>query len=339
MSSPSCIAGYTCLQNSDFGVVDETKWDMDLHIESLNPDATKNAYVAARAKWSSLIVSNNFNNPGGTSTSGLTDLCSNGYPPLLDDTYICGRDAEIDGPGRVLGQAGPRYQAGVGSGGGFIVIGFMEFDIADIESLVNGGTWEAVILHEMAHVLGIGTYWEAQGAVGPSSAGYPYLGATGTNVWQGDWGCTGTPPVETDQGGAGTVGGHWDEACLDNELMTGFLNSGVENPISKLTAATFQDLGYEVDYTSSIIDNSYNGSNTSCCGGRRKLRQLNNGKPPLSAQGKANAIAYGKSVLNSRKLPDGAQREINGWKYVADQMTTIYYGENGFIYDVTVTLD
>lgn len=106
-----------------------------------------------------------------------------------------------------------------------------------------------------------------------------------------------------------------------------------------MTAATFQDFGYEVDYTSSIIDNSYNGSNTSCCGGRRKLRELNNGKPPLSAQGKANAIAYGKSVLNSRKLPDGAQREINGWKYVADQMTTIYYGENGFIYDVTVTLD
>jgi hypothetical protein len=32
-----------------------------------------------------------------------------------------------------------------------------------------------------------------------------------------------------------------------NELMTGFLNPGV-NPISRLTIAALEDLGYEVDY-------------------------------------------------------------------------------------------
>lgn len=135
----------------------------------------------------------------------------------------------------------------------------------------------------------------------------------------------------------GTAGGHWDEVCMDNELMTGYLNGGQVNPISVLTAATLDDLGYSVDYSSSTIDNSYDGSNTSCCNGRRNLRQLNNGKPPLSAKGKENAVAYEKSVLESRKLPTGEQRVKNGLKYVGDKIVTVYYEEYGYIYDVEVT--
>ena len=48
--------------------------------------------------------------------------------------------------------------------------------------------------------------------------------------------------------------GHWDEkVCMDNELMTGYRNGGQVNPIS---AATLDDLGYSVDYSSSTIDNT-----------------------------------------------------------------------------------
>ena len=48
-------------------------------------------------------------------------------------------------------------------------------------------------------------------------------------------------------GGAGTRGGHWREATFGNELMTGFLNTG-NNSLSRLSIASVQDLGYEVNF-------------------------------------------------------------------------------------------
>ena len=46
-----------------------------------------------------------------------------------------------------------------------------------------------------------------------------YLGEEGIRVWQDDWGCAGSPPIERDFG-PGTRGSHFDEACLNNEIMT-----------------------------------------------------------------------------------------------------------------------
>ena len=48
--------------------------------------------------------------------------------------------------------------------------------------------------------------------------------------------------------GAGSVNGHWREPTFFNEMMTGYLNSGVANPASRLTIASMEDLGYQVLY-------------------------------------------------------------------------------------------
>ena len=48
-------------------------------------------------------------------------------------------------------------------------------------------------------------------------------------------------------GGAGTRDGHWREAVLGNELMTGFLGVG-NNPLSRLTVGALEDMGYQVNY-------------------------------------------------------------------------------------------
>ena len=48
-------------------------------------------------------------------------------------------------------------------------------------------------------------------------------------------------------GGPGTFGGHWRESTFDTELMTGFVDIGLM-PLSKLTIACLDDMGYEVDY-------------------------------------------------------------------------------------------
>jgi hypothetical protein len=52
-------------------------------------------------------------------------------------------------------------------------------------------------------------------------------------------------PVEN-SGGAGTRDAHWRESVFNNELMTGYLNSGT-NPLSRVTVASLADLGYQVD--------------------------------------------------------------------------------------------
>ena len=52
-------------------------------------------------------------------------------------------------------------------------------------------------------------------------------------------------PVE-DTGGPGTADGHWRESVLDNELLTGFIDSG-SNPLSVVTVGSLEDIGYVVD--------------------------------------------------------------------------------------------
>jgi hypothetical protein len=197
----------------------------------------------------------------------------------------------------------------------------------------------------MGHVLGIGTLWgdwNSAGTVGPAASGYPYNyngnGAKATAVWQNDWGCIGTPPVETD-GGGGTAGGHWDEGCLDKELMTGYVDSGMS--LSKLTAAALDDLGYTINYASSFIDYSYTGANTSCCNGRRNLRTLaspngNHGNPPIPEH-VLSAVDYGKKELKAKQLPPGKSRTTDaGAIYVGDKLISVFFFSNGSIHTVDI---
>ena len=52
----------------------------------------------------------------------------------------------------------------------------MEFDSADVASMFANGIWTNVILHEMGHILGIGTIWSLLGL--KNGAGN-YIGAHG----------------------------------------------------------------------------------------------------------------------------------------------------------------
>ncbi|MEM9648443.1 MAG: leishmanolysin-related zinc metalloendopeptidase, partial [Bacteroidota bacterium] len=56
-----------------------------------------------------------------------------------------------------------------------------------------------------------------------------------------------TPIPVANTGGSGTRDGHWREQVFDNELMTGFIDSGI-NLLSRMSVAAFEDMGYEVNY-------------------------------------------------------------------------------------------
>ena len=91
--------------------------------------------------------------------------------------------------------------------------GYMMFDKDDIAWLMREGGWDSVVLHEMGHVLGIGSLWDDNNlaVVGRDD----YYGPNAAREWR-DMGCNYHPPVET-HGSSGTRGVHWDEACLAGE--------------------------------------------------------------------------------------------------------------------------
>ncbi|MCA9151720.1 MAG: hypothetical protein KDA92_20595, partial [Planctomycetales bacterium] len=104
-----------------------------------------------------------------------------------------------------------------------------------------------VILHEMGHVIGIGTIWSYKGVLTGAGTSDPrYTGANAVAEYNSIFGLSASSiPVEN-TGGSGTRDAHWRETVFNNELMTGFLNSGT-NPLSRITVAMLADLGYTVD--------------------------------------------------------------------------------------------
>jgi hypothetical protein len=110
------------------------------------------------------------------------------------------------------------------------------------------GTLVDVIIHEMGHVLGIGTLWKPKLLVADSGTINPtFTGAQATaefGVLSGEAGPTPVPIANT--GGPGTREGHWRESVFGNELMTGYVDTG-SNPLSRLTIASLIDIGYQAD--------------------------------------------------------------------------------------------
>lgn len=207
------------------------------------------AFTSAAATWQSLISGYQ---------DGLVTNRSSGSSYQIGDTidtlFIDASIEAIDGAGGILGSAGPSEIVIDSSGFTLASDGGMTFDVADVDNLVTAGTFEAVILHEMAHVMGFGTLWTNNNVYINNSG--EFTGANATASWQNDFGQTGTPDVELG-GGGGTANGHWNEVNgggsatgitdqfgrdMRDELMTGWLNSN--SFISDMTINSFVDIGF-----------------------------------------------------------------------------------------------
>lgn len=157
----------------------------------------------------------------------------------------------IDGPGTILGSAGPCY---LRSEDGLPSVGRMRFDIEDLADIDAAGLLDEVILHEMLHVLGFGTAWTSRGVFAVSGSGPRFVGTRARAACVNDHGgasvCSSGVPIEDCVGipgcGAGTINSHWKELTFGSELMTGFVNTGF-NPFSRMTIQSMADIGYGVD--------------------------------------------------------------------------------------------
>ena len=179
----------------------------------------------------------------------------------VDELIIGASVVEIDGRGKVLGRAGPcAFRDSL-----IPFQGSMKFDVDDIAAMAEDGILEEVILHEMGHVLGIGTLWGDLGLLQNPSLGTDeevdthFPGSLTIEAFDNAGGADYTGekvPVENCANrhrGAETCGdsrgsddGHWRESVLDHELMTPFLGSGA-SPLSAITIQSLADMGYTVD--------------------------------------------------------------------------------------------
>jgi hypothetical protein len=210
------------------------------------------AFAEAELRWESLVTGDlpDVNDNLAANECGPNPATSGPF----DDLTIFVTIQTIDGPGAVLGQAGPCF---VRIPGDLTVVGRMQFDVEDVELLEDEGSLQAVILHEMGHVLGFGTLWGPQffdllqdpsdPDPVPPLADTHFTGAQALAAFNAAGGTTytGAKVPVMNIGGAGTVNSHWRDEVFDPELMTGFLGAG-PTPLSAISVRSLQDLGYTV---------------------------------------------------------------------------------------------
>ncbi len=224
-------------QRAEAGIVG---FDIQLVHNNTPSAAEQTAFDSAEATWESLI---------------------SGYQENVASTIltITTTLAPIDGSGGILGSAGPGDLEGVGNFA-YARTGTMTFDTADTADLDTSGILDDVILHEMGHVLGIGTLWSIGGfqQLYATDSG-EYTGVNALAAWQTEFNQPGATFVPVELGGdSGTANGHWNEVDggggntgivsnitgLDfkNELMTGWIGAGTF--VSTVTTGGLVDIGY-----------------------------------------------------------------------------------------------
>ena len=226
----------------------QTDYDIEVRFIAGTPSTYESTFLSAANRIRAIIV-------GDVPEELLVDVDASrcGAPagvPLnetVDDVIIYAAVTTLDGPGKVLGRAGPCF---VRTGSLLPLIGFMQFDIADVPGMIASGRFEPVVMHEMLHVLGVGGMWRTKGLLSnagssdPRFIGLHAIAACASIGFQTS--CVDGAPVESG-GGAGTADAHWRETTFDSELMTGFADTP-PMPFSALTTGALEDHGYLVNY-------------------------------------------------------------------------------------------
>ena len=276
------------------------------YLGSIPSPSRQQTFEDAAARWAELVVGDIVDEvvlePFAPScfTTELEPLVDQ-----IDDLVIFAQVTPIDGPGGILGSAGPCF---IRTETGHPLVGLMSFDSDDVTALENNGAFDVVILHEMGHVIGFGTVWDYLGLLQDPTNPEPatindthFLGTAALAAFNAIGGAAypdAKVPVENDNTtyGPGSLNGHWREAVFDNELMSPALDSPVD-PISEVTVESLGDMGYTVDP------------------GAADPYTLFWTAPPLVAEGQGMKLHFGDDIRRGPTLftdGDGGLRPLGG---------------------------
>jgi hypothetical protein len=149
--------------------------------------------------------------------------------------------------GSTLARAGP---CGFVTGTpGMPRMGVLQVNTNSMNNL-DTGQFLGLMIHEIGHVVGIGTIWDfserelIEGKEGPDPR---FVGEAAVEAYLDMDGPDDDIPVEN-TGGSGTRDSHWRQSAFQTEVMTGYISAaGVDMPLSIMTIQSVADLGYAVE--------------------------------------------------------------------------------------------
>lgn len=288
----------------DCNTVDASRFNICLDLSSRRGKyrSWMDGFIIARNRWESIIVEDDGYPPANIAGVVQRSDIATKLPRKVDDVYIAAAEEKIDGRGGILGMAGPTAQK-LYNGRYVTVGGIMKFDSADINYMLSLGTWPNFIEHEMGHVLGFGTMFSSNGIHTGLTEDDVYKGKYAREEWE-RLGCSGDLPIETD-GGIGTAGGHWDEQCLQDEIMTGWADDRMY--LSRLTIAAFKDLGFGVnmDAADEFTIDQLGKCGSYCPEAGRKLRgtipKQRKLRKRISDEGREKVLQIAATVLTEQR--------------------------------------
>ncbi|WP_420441490.1 leucine-rich repeat protein [Candidatus Palauibacter sp.] len=231
-------------------------FDIDLILLDEVTDSQAEAFADAVDFWSAILQDTELPDVllGPDTPLGCWDIMSEQRIGTVDDVVMVASVREIDGEDGVLARAGP---CGVRDASRLPFMGALEFDAADLARLAEEGSAkdvEEVILHEIGHVLGIGTVWIDHGllrnpSIHNTGADTHFTGPLAIAAFDERGGANYNDgvkvPVENTSG-PGAADSHWRESVLGHELMTPFQMAGDRDLLSLITVQSLADLGYAV---------------------------------------------------------------------------------------------
>jgi len=247
VSPTASPADIICLNNKPFSI---TLMNMG---SNTNYDA---AFASAKAKWESIIKCDL---PDiGAQPEGFDwfngQFAPKSYRGSIDDILIGFNLDYIDGVSNILGFAGATF---VRNGFSSPISGIMVFDSADFDTMSQNDA-EIIILHEMGHILGLVNVRPGRCHSPCDTGNYQYGLESNCALASNEYAKLnlGIGPLKVEDGNEGGECGHWEEDSFpkssgSSELMTGLFESGLAQPITRVTIAALDEAynDYVVDYS------------------------------------------------------------------------------------------
>ena len=232
-------------------------FDMDVVLTDSVSAELSAAFEQAAGWWMTILADTELPDipAGEIGRLGCDDIVSDQPVTNIDDVVVVIAVRTFDGPGGILAGARP---CGVRDGSMLPFMGSIHFDKDDLERLLDRGDTddvEELILHEMGHVLGIGSIWAQLGLLrepslgGPPGADTHFAGPLAVAAFDeaGGENYDGAKVPVENQAGPGSGDVHWRQSVLVTELMTPFATIGVVDPLSAITIQSLADMGYTVN--------------------------------------------------------------------------------------------